>query len=59
MNIPPLREAEPPRKYRLPSQISPALTTTLAKLEKALTDIDTRRRRFPDVGEEEFHRIRK
>ena len=37
MNIPPLREAEPPRKYKLPSQVNPALVATLAKLEKALT----------------------
>lgn len=36
INIPPLREAEPPRKYRLPSQVNPALVATLAKLEKEL-----------------------
>ena len=59
MKIPPLREADVPRKYKL-AKPELGLEAVVKRLEKALSQpIDTRRPRFPAVGEEIAHKIRR
>jgi len=59
MIIPPLREADTPRKYKL-TKPEPGLEVIVKRLEKALSQpVDTRRPRFPAVGEDIAHKIRR
>lgn len=60
INIPPLREADVPRKYKLASKPESGLESIVRRLEKAINQpIDTRRRRFPNVGEDMANKIRR
>ena len=58
LNIPPLREADVPRKYKL-TKPEPGLEAIVSRLEKAFSQPDTRRPRFPAVGEDIAHKIRR
>lgn len=59
MIIPPLREADSPRKYKL-TKPELGLEVIVKRLEKALSQpVDTRRPRFPAVGEDMAHKIRR
>jgi len=58
INIPPLREADAPRKYKL-TKPELGLEAIVKRLEKAVSQPDTRRPRFPAVGEEIAHKIRR
>lgn len=60
INIPPLREADTPRKYKLQARTDARLENIVKRLEKAITQpVDTRRPRFPAVGEDIAHKIRR
>ena len=60
MKIPPLREADVPRKYKLQARPEAGLGVAIKKLEQAISQpIDTRRPRFPAVGEDMAHKIRR
>jgi len=59
MDIPPLREADVPRKYKIQPKPDAGLEVIVRRLEKAIQSEDIRRRRFPNVGEEEAQRIRR
>ena len=60
INIPPLREADVPRKYKLRARPEAGLGAVIKKLEQAITQPgDTRRPRFPAVGEDIAHKIRR
>jgi len=59
INIPPLREADAPRKYKLQARTEVGLESAIKRLEKAFTEGDTRRPRFPAVGEDIAHKIRR
>jgi len=59
INIPPLREADTPRKYKL---VKPelGLEAIVKRLEKAFSQpIDTRKPRFPAVGEDIAYKVRR
>ena len=58
INVPPLREADTPKKYKLPPKTEAVLETVIKRLEKAV-GYDTRRQRFPNVGEDTAHKIRR
>lgn len=58
ITIPPLREADTPRKYKLTPEFG--LEAIVKRLEKALSQpVDTRRPRFPAVGEDIAQKIRR
>lgn len=59
MIIPPLREADVPRKYKLQARPEAGLGVAIKKLEKAIAQPDIRRPRFPVVGEEISQKIRR
>lgn len=59
INIPPLREADVPRKYKMPAKPETGLQSAIKRLEKAISPEDIRRKRFPNVGEQEAQRIRR
>jgi len=59
LTIPPLREADVPRKYKLQARPEAGLGTAIKNLEKAIAQPDMRRPRFPAVGEDMAHKIRR
>jgi len=60
LEIPPLREADVPRKYKLVKPSEAGLEVIVRRLEKALSQpVDTRRPRFPAVGEDIAQKIRR